>query len=153
MAPITNIKPNNLLFIGVFLTRYQKGSAAERELISLLYAKGFSVLRAAGSGKSSFPAPDIVALNREKKLAIECKAWDSDYLSIPLAQMEEQIGWSERAGAEMVVAWKMPREGFFFLSPNHFVKTAKSYAISKENAKKNGSKLDVFLGFQSRLKV
>ena len=135
------------------LTRYQKGSSAERELIQILYRHGFSVLRAAGSGKSSLPSPDVVALNKHRRLAFECKAWDANYLSIPIANFEEQVGWCERAGAELIIAWRMPRTGFVFVNATDFVKTSKAYAISKENALKIGKTLEIFLGFQSQLKV
>ncbi len=135
------------------MTRYQKGSSAERELIGILYSKGYSVVRAAGSGKSSLPSPDLVALSQNKKFAFECKAWDSDYLSISIGQMEEQLGWCERAGIDFVVAWKMPRQGFVFLTLNDFAKTEKNYVVSKESALKKGSTLEILLGFQARLKV
>ena len=31
------------------MTRYQKGASAERELLNVLYEKGYAVIRAAGS--------------------------------------------------------------------------------------------------------
>lgn len=135
------------------MTRYSKGSNAERELLKMLFEKGFSVVRAAGSGKTSLPSPDIVALNSTKKLAFECKAWDSEYLSIPVEQIEEQLSWATRAGAEFFVVWKMPREGFYFLASTDFVRTEKSFAITKKTAYKKGLRLEVLLGEQSRLKV
>lgn len=135
------------------LTRYNKGSNAERELIKVLFEKGFSVVRAAGSGKTSLPSPDIVALNSSKKMAFECKAWDSEYLSIPIEQLEEQLSWASRAGVEFFVVWKMPREGFYFLAPTDFVRTDKAFSITKKTAYEKGVRLEVLLGEQSRLKV
>lgn len=135
------------------MARYRKGSDAERELIGILFEKGFSVVRAAGSGKSSLPSPDIVAMSRDRRFAFECKAWDSQYLSIPVLQMEEQLGWAKNAAAELVIAWKMPRQGFIFLFPNDFVKASKNYAITRETALKKGLRLEVLLGLQSKLEL
>ncbi|MBI2598206.1 MAG: Holliday junction resolvase [Candidatus Diapherotrites archaeon] len=135
------------------MTKYEKGANAERELLKTLWALGFSVVRTAGSGKTSLPSPDIVALNRSKKLAFECKAWNANYLNIPVGQMEEQLEWCERAGAEMIVAWKVLRQGFLFLRPADFVKTGKSYAITLKKARSCAINLNVVLGLQSKLNI
>src|SRR3990167_2246744 len=71
------------------MAHYAKGANAERELIHLLYDRGFAVVRVAGSGKTSLPCPDIVALAPKVKLAFECKAWDKEHLNITTAQMDE----------------------------------------------------------------
>ncbi len=135
------------------MTRYAKGANAERELIHELFDRGFSVVRVAGSGKTALPAPDIIALSRNKKLAFECKAWGSNSVSIPLQQMRELVSWCERAGVEAFVAWKFPREGWFFLKPEHFTKTAHAYNCTKHNALKQKLDLNVITGRQATLRV
>ena len=50
-----------------------RGSNAERDLIHKFWGEGWAALRAAGSGSSQFPAPDIIASNNVRKLAIEVK--------------------------------------------------------------------------------
>ncbi len=134
------------------MTRYAKGANAERELIHELFNRGFSVVRVAGSGKTALPAPDIIALSQQKKLAFECKAWSSSSVAIPLEQMRELVQWCERAGVEPFVAWKFPREGWFFLKPGHFTKTEKAYNCTKRNALKQRLNLDVIAGRQATLK-
>lgn len=134
------------------MTRYAKGANAERELIHELFNRGFSVVRVAGSGKTALPAPDIIALSREKKLAFECKAWRSSSVSIPLGQMNELVSWCDRAGVEPFVAWKFPREGWFFLKPEHFSKTEKAYNCTKNFALKHKLDLNVITGRQATLK-
>ena len=42
-----------------------KGSNAERELILDLFNKGWAVSRVAGSGCSTLPTPDIIALKNK----------------------------------------------------------------------------------------
>ncbi len=135
------------------MTRYEKGANAERKLIKELYSRGMSVVRVAGSGKNVLPAPDIVALSKSKKLAFECKAWDASYLNISIGQMEEQLGWAERAGAEFFVAWKVSRKGFLFLDPKEFVKAGKNYVISLKKANACAIDLGVVLGEQQQLKT
>lgn len=111
------------------------------------------MVRVAGSGKNALPMPDIVALSKAKKLAFECKAWGASYLNLSVGQMEEQIGWAKRAGAEFFVVWKVPRKGFLFLDPNDFVKAGKNYVISLKKAQGCALDLGVVLGEQSRLKA
>jgi len=134
------------------MTRYSKGANAERELIHALFDRGFSVVRVAGSGKTALPAPDIIALSRDKKLAFECKAWSSGSVAIPLQQMHELISWCDRAGVEPFVGWKFPHEGWFFLKPEHFSKTEKAYNCTKHDALKKKLDLNVITGRQATLK-
>ncbi|HLD58781.1 MAG TPA: Holliday junction resolvase Hjc [archaeon] len=134
------------------MTRYAKGANAERELVHLLFDKGFSVIRTAGSGKTSLPAPDIIAMKPSKHLAFECKAWASNNLSIPVASMEEFLSWCTRAGVEAIIAWKYPRKGWFFLKPEMLHNTGKYYAISKKDAERHNQYLEVVTGIQAQLK-
>ena len=135
------------------MERYKKGANAERELIHTLFKMGFSVARVAGSGATSLPCPDILALKPEKQLAFECKAWAQSYLTIADAQMQELQQWSKQAGVDFYVAWKVPRKGWIFLKPRHFNKTAKGYCVSQKHALRNGINLGVIAGQQSQIKV
>ncbi len=140
-------------FIFGFMAAYRKGANAERELIHKLFDLGFSVARIAGSGSTSLPSPDIIALTPEKRLAIECKFWNSEYLHIPVKEMEQLSQWAKRAGTEMFVAWKIPNKGWFFLGPDHFNKTDKNFIVSKKTAMKKGISLLVAIGKQKTLSV
>ena len=51
-----------------------KGTNAERELVHRFWGKGWPCVRVAGSGCSRYPSPDLLAGNRERMVAIECKA-------------------------------------------------------------------------------
>ena len=134
------------------MNRYAKGANAERELIQQLYSLGFSVVRTAGSGKTSLPSPDIIALNKYKKLCFECKAWKGKHLSIPLQQMLELVSWGKKAEVEMFVAWKIPDKGWLFLKPEHFNKSEKAFSISKEKALKKALSLNIVSGLQSTIR-
>ena len=130
---------------------YKKGANAERELIHMLYKRGMAVLRVAGSGKTSLPSPDVVALKPGLQLAIECKAWNKKHLSISNAQMQELYKWSKMAGSELYIAWKIPRKGWRFLKPAQFNKGKKGYNISLKHALTHGIDLGVVIGEQNQL--
>ena len=104
------------------MPKYNKGANAERELIKILDKVGFSVLRVAGSGVNPIPCPDVVALKNGRIIAFECKAKKGEYLAITHEQLDEEILWAEKAGAEFVVAWKVPRSGWLFFKAENFRK-------------------------------
>ena len=134
------------------MARYDKGANAERELIRMFWGKGFAVARTAGSGKNQLPMPDLIVLGKGRQIVIEAKAWRSSHLSISEDQMRELLRWREVAGAEVVVAWKYPNKGWFFIGPKEFSKN-KHYSLSFAKAQKAGSTFPVFIGEQARLKV
>ena len=133
------------------MAHYRKGANAERELTHKLYNMGFSVVRIAGSGGTSLPSCDIVALSPEKKLAIECKAWAKPHLSIKDLQMQELEEWSKNAGIEFLIAWKVPHKGWYFLPKELFKKTGKAYSISLKKAMKYGMDITIATGKQKTL--
>lgn len=137
---------------GFFLSKYTKGANAERELIKVLWANGFATVRAAGSGVTSLPSPDIVALGNGKKLAFECKAWDSAYLNLSVEQFLTTKQWCSMAGADWFIAWKIPNKGWLFLKPEHFARNAKNFSINLKKAHARNVPLNVILGKQSLLK-
>jgi len=124
------------------MARYNKGANAERQLIHRLFEAGFSVIRTAGSGKTPLPAPDIIALKRGRILAFECKAWKAKNLAIPVEQVEELLDWSEVAGAEPLIGWKIPRKGWFFLKSGQMKNTGKFFTINSSNAMEKGKSLE-----------
>ncbi len=134
------------------MTRYNKGASAERELIRILWGKGFAVARTAGSGKNKLPMPDLICLGKGRAIVFECKAWKGQYLNIMAEQMQELLKWNEIGNAEVFVAWKFPNKGWFFIKPEAFNKN-KNYSIKFADAQKKGVTLDVLLKEQSQLKV
>ncbi|MBN2067264.1 MAG: Holliday junction resolvase [Candidatus Diapherotrites archaeon] len=125
---------------------HSKGANAERELMHLFFHAGFSVVRIAGSGTSPLPAPDIIAIRQGRIIAVECKARKSKNLAISLTQMGELLEWAERAGAEPLIAWKVPRKGWFFLRPGQMHNSGKFHLISLRDAMENGKSLELIIG-------
>lgn len=135
------------------MTRYNKGANAERELIKVLWANGFATVRAAGSGVTPLPSPDLITLGNGRKVAFECKAWDSSYLNIPIEQFLTTKQWCSIAGADFFVAWKIPNRGWLFLKPSDFSRADKNFCISLKKAHSHSVPLNVILGRQSLLEV
>lgn len=133
------------------MARYRKGANAERELIQMFFDKGYSVVRVAGSGATSLPSPDCLALSKEKKMAFECKSWKSKYLNISRSQAEELISWADRANIELFFAWRLPRRVWRFLKPEQFRKNKKNFSISLKEAMSDGLTFSVLVGEQKRL--
>ncbi len=137
----------------ILMTKYKKGANAERELIHLLFDAGYSVVRVAGSGATSLPCPDCLALSKTRKFAFECKAWAGKYLHLSKAQMEELMEWSDNAGLELFVGWKINRLGWRFIEPKDFRKNEKNYTITLKDALHKGIVFDVLTGEQQQLKT
>ncbi len=111
---------------------YKKGARAERELADLLWARGYAVIRSAGSGNSY--SPDIVAIKDGTVLAFECKAWNRDRVTISRVQMEKMLEWRKRSGAELYIAWKYPYRGWFFIPVYLLTERENSYVITLKEA-------------------
>jgi len=135
------------------MTRYNKGANAERELIKVLWANGFATVRAAGSGVTPLPSPDLITLGNGKKIAFECKAWDSTYLNIPIEQFTTTKQWCSIADADFFIAWKIPNKGWLFLKPEEFARNEKNFSINLKKAHARNTPLNVILGRQSLLEV
>ncbi|OIO21829.1 hypothetical protein COV61_01080 [Candidatus Micrarchaeota archaeon CG11_big_fil_rev_8_21_14_0_20_47_5] len=123
---------------------YSKGSRAERELINYFSEKGFSVIRAAGSGGNSL-SPDMLAFRNTRQYAFECKAHDRGSLQIEKEQFLGLKKWEENTGITTFIAWRVSREGWFFLFPSYFKENECSFSISLGDAKKLGKRKEELL--------
>ena len=126
------------------MTRYEKGAAAERELLNDLHGKGFAVIRAAGSGVNAL-GPDIVVLKGDRAIAFECKSGYEGGLSIEEAQYQKIIEWQTRSNFPIYVAWRINREGWFFILPSELRKTANHRVITQREAKAISRSLNAVL--------
>jgi Holliday junction resolvase len=121
--------------------RYSKGARGKRELLNTLYEKGFSVVRAAGSGVNSI-SPDVIAVKGGKGMVFECKAWDRGSLSIDHEKFESLRLWRDNAMMDTYMAWRMSGEGWYFIKLDEMKKTEKNYTVTKKIAVKIGRKLE-----------
>jgi Holliday junction resolvase len=119
----------------------KRGIAAERELLHILWNKGFACCRVAGSGSIPEPSCDLLAGNTKKRHAIEVKTTKKEKKYINKEQFESFLEFSDKFGLAPLFAIKFMRQGWFFIKPEHLDKTEKNYVISLEKAKLKNIKL------------
>lgn len=124
------------------MSRKSKGLGAERELVRLFWERGWACIRVAGSGSTSFPAPDLVAGNGVRKLAVECKAVKSNARYFAEEEIEQLKIFASLFGAEAWIAVRFDRLGWRFFSLEEMKKTPAGYGVSFELAKIKGLVFD-----------
>jgi len=124
-----------------------KGSSAERDLINMFWEAGWAAMRAAGSGSTQFPSPDIIAGNNIKKVAIECKFTSEKSKYFKDKEINELIFFSEKFGSEPWVAVKFGKEPWYFFPIHDLKETGKGFSIKLEKAKLTG------LSFEDIIKI
>ena len=120
-----------------------KGTKAERELIHLFWSNSWACMRAAGSGSTQFPSPDILA---GRKVAIECKITKEDKKYFQKDEIIQLKNFSDYFGAEPWIAIRFYRTGWFFINIEDLDETDKHYSITKDKAEIKGLSFSEFLG-------
>lgn len=120
----------------------QKGTNYERELVHMLWGKGFACIRCAGSGSIKYPTPDILAGNNIRKLGIECKSSASETLYVPLDRVLALQEFCTMFGAEPWIAVRFSHEPWYFLNIEDLHKTEKNYILNLSRAKSVGLLFD-----------
>jgi Holliday junction resolvase len=120
------------------MSQKSRGTHAERDLIHLFWAQGWAALRAAGSGSSQFPCPDVIASNNIRKLAIEAKLTTETKKYFTKKEITELQYFAQKFGAEPWTAIKFFREPWLFLSLEDLEESGNSYSASLELAKRRG---------------
>jgi len=110
-----------------------KGERFERELIHMLWKRGFAAVRTPASGSISYPAPDVIAGNGKRYLAIEVKMRSSLPVYLSERDVEDLIKFSEQFGAEPYIAVKIKGLGWRFLKIEQLVKTKRGFKIDESN--------------------
>ncbi len=121
------------------MNRKAKGTTAERELIHMFWeTQQWAAMRAAGSGSTSFPSPDIIAGNARRQLAIECKSIGDDAKYLGKEELEQLNIFARTFGAEPWIGIRFPGRKWFFFNPEDMKETEKNFAINKELAERKG---------------
>ena len=126
--------------------RYRRGASAERELIHELEARGFAVVRSAGSKKV-----DVVAGNGKLYLCIEVKSTRGRKLYLKAEDLEKLLSFSARFGCVPVVAVKFVGYGWRFFMGERIKERAgggKTYPIGRADP---GVSLETIIGVQRGL--
>lgn len=120
------------------MSRKSKGINAERELITLFWSKGWASIRVAGSGSMRYPSADIIASNRLRRLAIECKSSKSKSKYLTKEEVEDLKTFAGLFGAEPWVAVRFDRTDWLFLVLEDLKDTGNNFLVSLELAKNKG---------------
>ena len=107
-----------------------KGSRAERELLSMFWENNFAGYRAAGSGSTPLPSPDLLVGNGKRYLAIECKSLKSKAKYLEEEQIQELIKFAKTFGAEAWIGLRFNNLGWYFIQPDKLEKTKSGTLIA-----------------------
>lgn len=130
----------------------RKGSRNERELVNLLDAGGFAVMRApASGGATERELPDMLAGNGDAFYAIEAKSSSDDVIYIDGREIAELKYFSRNFGATALVGVKFDivygdpaygvddNPGWYFFHPDDlYVTEGGNYRIKKSKALESG---------------
>lgn len=122
-----------------------KGTNAERELIHLLWERGWFPVRIAGSGSTKYPSPDIVAGNGIRRLSIECKSSADPVRYITKTQIQELRMFAQKFNSEPWVGFRYNAE-WYFLALDELRDSGKNLVITEELVKKAGLGIDELAG-------
>jgi len=113
---------------------YKQGLKQERELVKLLYKRGFMALRCAGSGAgTNRPLPDVMAGNRWMCYGIEVKSSSADRIWIKDSQLDDLKTFCEGFGAVPRVCVKFSYLPFAFFKIDDLLLTREgNRTISRE---------------------
>lgn len=118
-----------------------KGTRYERELFHLFWKNKWAACRSAGSGSTPLPSPDIIASNKQRTLAIECKSIKEGTKYIEKEKLASLIQFSSLFGAEPWLGMRFDNKGWFFLQPQDLeINKNENYVISLELAYSKGKK-------------
>lgn len=121
------------------MSHKSKGINAERDLIHRFWNIGsWMAVRIAGSGSMRYPSADIIASNKHRRLAIECKSTKKNRKYFSKDDINQLKEFAERFGAEPWIAVKFKRKGWFFILIEDLNKSGKNFYISDEIASKKG---------------
>ncbi|MFH0874982.1 MAG: Holliday junction resolvase Hjc [archaeon] len=125
----------------------KKGTDAERDLVSKLWATGsWGAVRVAGSGSMHYPSADIIASNKTRIVAIECKVTKDEKKYFEKSEIVQLLSFCEYFGAEAWIAIKFVRSDWIFFSIENLEEKENCYLATKERSDIYGLTFEEFLG-------
>jgi holliday junction resolvase Hjr len=128
------------------MDRKAKGSHAERELVAALWKAGWAAIRTAGSGSSRYPAPDVLAGNGVRRIAVECKAAGDDKKYLAKEQVAQLQVFAKAFGAEPWIGIRFDNDQWYFISLDDLKETPAGFVVSTQYAKDKGLVLNEVIG-------
>jgi len=119
-------------------TAKARGTQAERDLIHKFWEAGWAAMRAAGSGSSQYPSPDIIAGKYGRQLAIECKLTAETKKYFPNEEIRLLNYFAKTFCSESWVAIKFPKKDWVFFNPEDLAVAGKNFSASVQLADLKG---------------
>ena len=126
------------------INRKAKGTNGERYLLHKFWDNGWACLRTAGSGSMSFPAPDLIAGNNIRRVAVECKITKDESKYLSKEEIENLKKFSNYFGAEPWIAVKLASNPWYFLMIEDLHTTDKNFVATKEICESKGILIEEF---------
>lgn len=120
------------------MSHKSKGSNAERELMHMFWNAGFACVRAAGSGSTRHPCPDLLASNRSRSIAVECKASKYNHIYLYKEEVEELIQFASIFGSEPWIGVRFDKQPWFLIPASDLKETPKRFRVDLEGVKLRG---------------
>ncbi len=120
------------------MSRKSKGINAERNLIHKFWSEGWAALRIAGSGSMKYPSADVLASNKIRELAIECKTSNDKNKYLKKEEVSQLKEFSDIFGAEPWIAVKFDRHDWLFINPEDLKDSGNNFLVSLDLAEKKG---------------
>jgi len=125
------------------MSRKSKGINAERDLIHRFWnTKKWCACRIAGSGSMKYPSADILATNKIRRLAIECKTSGDTNKYLTKEEVKQLKEFSDIFGAEPWIGVRFDRQEWLFLSLDDLKDSGTNYVVSLDIAEKKGLLFD-----------
>ena len=119
-----------------------RGINAERDLIHKFWQAGWAAMRAAGSGSQQHPAPDVIAGNNVRKVAIESKLTTAKRQYFTKKEIKELLEFADTFGAEPWLAVKFYREPWYFFTIDCTKETSANHVVTLDQAKSRALTFD-----------
>ena len=120
------------------MNKKSKGTNAERDLLHLFWNSGWACIRVAGSGSSRYPCPDLIASNKIRTLAIECKTGKGPKRYLKKDDITQITLFAELFSAEPWISIKFDRGVWCFISCEDLKKTVSGFLIDEEVIRTRG---------------
>jgi holliday junction resolvase Hjr len=132
----------------------RKGTHYERELFHMFWDNNWGAVRSAGSGSTPLPSPDILAGNKDKLLAVECKAIKTKSKHFKKDEISQLQHFSEIINATPIIAMRFDNIGWFFLNANELKENKNgNYTVSLKHCQKEGIKFKELIGEFKQIKL
>ena len=120
------------------MSRKSKGINAERDLIHKFWSENWASVRIAGSGSMRYPSADIIATNKLRILAVECKTCGENNKYLTKEELDQLKTFAELFNAEPWIAVRFDREEWYFLKEENLESSGTNMVVSLDIAKNKG---------------